>query len=171
VIDEIPDRLREALFLDQPHAGAVIDTHYKITEINKRWVDLFGWSYSEMEEMTLLDLAEMQRDKRQIDTKVILMIDAYVAYDRIEFVARTKLGDLRKVLIRLIAIPDQARGGKMDYALVWADDLGGYEEIEDETGRLRRLWPYIVPTTALLWFANFPELAKIILSAIPGLSE
>lgn len=168
MINDIPANLREALFIDNPHAGAVISAGYKVTEINKRWVDLFGYSPSEMESLTLVEIAEMQRDKQEIDRKVLMMINAYVPYDRIDMIARTKLNDLRKVRIALIGVFDEAKGGRFEYAIVWARDLGPYEPSEIVVGRLRRLWPYIVIMTTVLWLADFSELLHIALDQLPG---
>lgn len=169
MIEELPDRLRKAMFFDSPQAIAVITRNLEIKQVNKRFVDLFGWSSMEMEEKALLDLAETQADKKAIDVKVILMIDTYQEYDRMELVCRTKLGDLRKVLIEFFSVFDQNRGGMVDYLLVYPKDLGAFEGEETVTGQMRRLWGYVVILTPLLWVADFAELGRLIFSWLPGI--
>jgi len=169
VIEELPARLREAYFLDNPHPLAFINRNLKITNVNKRFVDMFGWSAMEMEEKPLLDLAEKQADKKTIDVKVIVMIDTYMERDHMELVCRTKLGDLRKVAFEFHAVLDETRGGMVDYLLVWPMDLGPYEGEEDVAGQMRRLWPYVVILTPLLWAADFAELGRLIFSWLPGI--
>lgn len=171
MIDEIPNRLREPLFTDAPHAGAVIDSQYNIKAINKRWADLFGWSASESEVTSLMDLAERERDRKAIGDKIMLMIETSVPYDRINMIVRTKLGNLRKVLMQFMAVFDEARGGRFEFAIIWAQDLGAYEVANETAGRFFRLWTAIVITTVLLHFADFPELAKWLLSLVTGIGD
>jgi PAS domain S-box-containing protein len=169
VIDEIPARLHEAVFVDNPLAGAVFDRQYQFTEINKRWADLFGYSASEMEKHSLMDLAEMQSDRREIETKLLTMVEGHGEYDHITLVCRTKLGSLRKVVLTIIAVRHEQHGDRFEYAMVWASDLGPYGDEVTTAGRLRRLWPAIVPTSVVLWMADFDALAQLILKKITGL--
>lgn len=168
MIEEVPARLKGPLCVDLPLPMAVMGNDYRFKSANKRWVDLFGWSDTELDGSLLVELVETQRDAQELDRKILLMINAYAPYEHLETVMKTKLNDPRKVLLRMFSVFDDDRGGKFDYALIYAIDQGGFSQRAEDRARVRRLWPYIIITTTALWFADFGELFDLGLSMMTG---